>query len=89
MINSSHMLGAVYGLERMMGRDHTPVRRLFDIALERFLSKYPILFMLTTMSAGMHMHGLFIGDTRRVLGEAVKSSKEHNMDLLDKKKCLL
>ena len=26
MINKSHMVGAVYGMERMMGRDHTPVR---------------------------------------------------------------
>ena len=91
MINSSHMLGAVYGLERMMGRDHTPVRQLFDMALERFLSKYPIVFMLTTMSAGQHMHGLFIGDTRRVLEEAVSSSQEHNMDWLDApiKKCVV
>ena len=23
MINQSHMLGAFYGMERMMGRDHT------------------------------------------------------------------
>ena len=24
MINKSHMVGAVYGMERMMGKDHTP-----------------------------------------------------------------
>ena len=30
MINKSHMVGAVYGIERMMGKDHTPVRKIFD-----------------------------------------------------------
>ena len=33
MINRSHMLGALYGLERIMGRDHTPVRELYDYAV--------------------------------------------------------
>ena len=32
MINQSHMLGAFYGIERIMGRDHTPVRKVFDYA---------------------------------------------------------
>ena len=30
MINSSHMLGAFYGLERIMGRDFSPVRKVLD-----------------------------------------------------------
>ena len=30
MINKSHMIGAVCGMEKAMGRDHTPVRRIFD-----------------------------------------------------------
>mgnify|MGYP003303384878 CR=1 FL=1 len=34
MINSSHMLGAFYGMERIMGRDFSPVRKVFDYALE-------------------------------------------------------
>ena len=91
MINSSHMLGAVWGLERMMGRDHSPVRKLFDLALSRFLADYPVFFMLTVMSAGFHMHGLFIGDTRRVLEEAVKTSQQHNLDWLEKpvKRCVV
>ena len=29
MINKSHMVGAVYGMERMMGKDDTPVRKIF------------------------------------------------------------
>ncbi|MBP5657935.1 MAG: DUF2088 domain-containing protein, partial [Clostridia bacterium] len=30
MINASHSLGAFYGMERIMGRDHSPVRKVFD-----------------------------------------------------------
>ena len=41
MINKSHMLGAVYGMERMMGRVDTPVRRVFDYAEEHFLKEIP------------------------------------------------
>ena len=33
MINKSHMVGAVYGMERMMGKDHTPVRKVFDYGM--------------------------------------------------------
>ena len=43
MINQSHMLGAFYGMERMMGRDHTPVRKLFDYAAEHFLIDWKVL----------------------------------------------
>ena len=51
MINKSHMIGAVYGMERMMGRDHTPVRKLFDYGMEHFLNERPILFVLTVTTA--------------------------------------
>ncbi|HHY71386.1 MAG TPA: DUF2088 domain-containing protein, partial [Thermoanaerobacterales bacterium] len=37
MINSSHYLGAVYGLERLMGKDHSPVRKVYDYAENNFL----------------------------------------------------
>ena len=87
MINASHMVGAVYGMERMMGKDHTPVRKLFDYALEHFLNARPILFALTvtTAPAGeiIHTHGLFIGDTRRAFEEAVSLAQEKNIDFVD------
>ena len=36
MINKSHMVGAVYGMERMMGKDHTPVRKSLTTAWSTF-----------------------------------------------------
>ena len=51
MINSSHMIGAVYGKERMMGREQAPVRKIFDYGMEHFLKDRPILFVLTVCTA--------------------------------------
>jgi nickel-dependent lactate racemase len=36
-INKSHYIGAVYGMERMMGRSDTPVRKVFNYATDNFL----------------------------------------------------
>ena len=94
MINKSHMVGAVYGMERMMGKDHTPVRRIFDYGMEHFLKERPILFVLTVCTApggNIRTHGLFIGDTRRVLEAAIELAQEKNIDFVDTgiKKCVV
>ena len=94
MINKSHMVGAVYGMERMMGRDHTPVRKILDYALNTYLSERPIIFALTVTTApggNIRTHGLFIGDTRRVLEEAVALAQVKNMDYVPTgiKKCVV
>ena len=94
MINKSHIIGAVYGMERMMGRDHTPVRKLFDYAMEHYLANLPILWVLTVATApagGIRTHGLFIGEDRRCLTEAVKLAQEKNIDFVPQgvKKCVV
>lgn len=94
MINKSHMVGAVYGMERMMGKDHTPVRKLFDYGMEHFLKDRPILFVLTVCTApngNIHTHGLFIGDTRKALEAAIAQAQEKNIDFVDTgiKKCVV
>ena len=48
-INKSHFLGAVYGMERFMGRADSPVRRIFDYASENFASHLPIVYVLTVV----------------------------------------
>ena len=82
MINSSHMLGAFYGLERIMGRDFSPVRRVFDYAEEHFLKDIPILYLLTcTTNEGDKtlIHGLYVGRERSVFEQAVEHSQELNL----------
>ena len=94
MINKSHMIGAVCGMEQAMGRDHTPVRRLFDDAFERFVAHRPILWALTVNTAPggkIHSHGLFIGEGRNCLTEAVKLAQRKNIDYVERgiKKCVV
>ena len=94
MINKSHMIGAVYGMERMMGKDYTPVRKLFDYGLEHFLKERPILFVLTVTTAPggeILTHGIFIGEGRECLTEAVKLAQEKNIDFVPHglKKCVV
>lgn len=94
MINKSHMIGAVCGMEKAMGRDHTPVRRLFDYALERFMADRPILWVLTVNTAPggkIHSHGIFIGEGRNCLTEAVKLAQEKNIDYVERgiRKCVV
>ena len=94
MINKSHMVGAVYGMERMMGKDYTPVRKLFDYGMEHFLNGRPILFVLTVTTAPggkIRTHGLFIGEGRNCLTEAVKLAQEKNIDFVEHglKKCVV
>jgi len=94
MINKSHMVGAVYGMERMMGKDHTPVRKIFDYGMEHFLNQRPILFVLSVCTAPggqIRQHGLFIGEGRTPLEAAIALAQEKNIDFVDTgmKKCVV
>lgn len=94
MINSSHMLGAFYGMERIMGRDHTPVRDVFDYAETHFLADVPLSYILTVTTAPggeIATHGLFIGRARSYFEKAVALSQEKNLNLVGKpfQKCVV
>lgn len=89
MINKSHFLGACYGMERLMGINDTPVRKLFNYGAKTFLAELPILYVLTVMAKNqdtgcMDMKGLFVGDDDQTFDQAVKLSQQSNFDLLYK-----
>ena len=87
MINASHMLGAFYGLDRIMGRDATPVRKVFDYAETHFIQDLPLRYVLTVTTAvqgKVAIHGLFAGRSRSLFEAAVKLSQEKNLNFLDK-----
>ncbi|HHW70349.1 MAG TPA: DUF2088 domain-containing protein [Clostridiales bacterium] len=86
MINSTHMLGAVYGMERLMGKDHSPVRKVFDYAEEHFAKEIPLMYVLTVTTehqGEIAIHGLFIGRNRGVFEAAVALSQEKNLTFVD------
>ncbi len=86
-INKSHFLGAAYGMERMMGRADTPVRRVLDYASEHFAQHLPIVYAHTVVargaSGGLEVRGLFIGDDRECFDRAAELSLQVNFEMLD------
>lgn len=87
MINQSHMLGAFYGLEKIMGKDCSPVRKVFDYAEEHFIQDLPIMYVLTVTSlyrGNVGIDGLFVGRERRLFEKAVELSQKKNITFVDK-----
>jgi len=86
-INRSHYLGAVYGMERIMGRAENPVRNLLNYAADRFLRQLPIVYVLTvigrTADEGLAVRGLFIGDDAECFHQAAALSLKVNFEMLD------
>jgi nickel-dependent lactate racemase len=81
-IHKSHYLGAVYGMERIMGRANNPVRRVLNLAADRFLRGLPIVYVLTVI--GSDAGGLFLGDDIECFERAADLSLRLNLTLLDR-----
>ena len=91
IINKSHYLGAIYGLERLIGKDHSPVRKLYDYIEENMLKELPIDYILTVNKASISeetglsgLSGIFIGNNREVFNRAVSLSQKVNITYINK-----
>jgi nickel-dependent lactate racemase len=86
-INRSHFLGAVYGMERIMGRADNPVRRLLNYASSHFIQHLPVIYVLTVVSrkeeGRLAIRGLFIGDDYECFQKASQLSLKVNFLMLD------
>ena len=86
-INRSHYLGAVYGMERIMGRAVNPVRNVLNYATDHFLRSLPIVYVLTVVGrradGGLAVRGLFIGDDIACFNQAAALSLKVNFELLE------
>jgi len=86
-INRSHFLGAIYGLERIMGRADNPVRKVLNYASDHFAKDLPIVYVLTVVgrdeSGGLKTRGLFIGDDIECFNLAAELSLKVNFQMLD------
>ena len=87
-INRSHYLGAVYGMERIMGRAKNPVRKVLNYASDKFLKNIPIVYVHTVVSRNaegrLAVRGLFIGDDVECFHRAADLSLEVNFEMLDR-----
>ena len=95
-INKSHFVGAVYGMERIMGRAKTPVRDILEYARTHFIKDLPIVFIQTVLaknedSGRMELKGLFIGDDFECFRKAAELSLETNFIMVDHpiRKCIV
>jgi nickel-dependent lactate racemase len=86
-INRSHYLGAVYGMERIMGRAQNPVRSVLNYASDHFLKHLPIVYVLTVVGraedGGLAVRGLFIGDDVECFELAAALSLKVNFEIVD------
>src|ERR1700761_8211668 len=87
-INRSHYLGAVFGMERIMGRASNPVRQVLNYASDKFLKSIPIVYVQTVVGRNaqgrLAVRGLFIGDDVEGFHRAADLSLEVNFEMLDR-----
>ena len=86
-INKSHYLGAVYGMERIMGETNSPVRSVLNEGFDQYVRpKTNIQFILTVIgseNSELVMRGFFTGCDDELFAEACQVSRAANLDLLD------
>lgn len=85
-INKSHFVGAAYGMERMMGRADTPVRKILNYASAHFTRHLPIVYVHTVVGRGENgklvVRGLFVSDDASGFELAAELSLEVNFEML-------
>ncbi len=85
-INKSHFIGAAYGMERMMGREKTPVRDVFNYADKHFTAALPISYVLTVRAKDENdklvTRGMYMGDDDACFLRGARLCQQVNLDLL-------
>ncbi len=86
-INKTHFLGAVAGMEKVMGKTDSPVRRVLNEAENRYAKDLPLTYILTVRSTDenrkLHTRGFYMGEGDEGFKSACELSREVNLDLLD------
>ena len=86
-INKSHFIGAVYGMERIMGRAKSPVRDVMNYASTHFTNHLPIVYIQTVVSkdcnGNLQIRGLYAGDDFECFQLAAELSLEVNFQMVE------
>ena len=89
-INLSHFIGAVHGMEKLMGRGHNPLRSILNYASDHFLKEnFDLWYILTVMGTNeftgkVEMRGLYIGNDIECYNAACELSLQVNFNMLEK-----
>lgn len=85
-INKSHFIGAVHGIENILGTVDNPVRAILNKASEITKTRLPLLYILTVVSpdsAGvLKIRGFYIGDDTECFRQAASLSAKVNFTTL-------
>lgn len=83
MINKSHMLSAICGMEKALGVADSPARKVFDYAQQHFLDgKLPLVYIQTVTTLKdeeICLNGLYTGPSRKPFELAVELSGKLNI----------
>ena len=83
MINKSHMLSAICGMEQALGVRDCPARVLYDYAQQHFIDgKLPVVFLQTVTTREndvTSLNGLYIGESRVPFEKACELAQELNI----------
>jgi nickel-dependent lactate racemase len=87
-INKSHFIGAVHGIERILGKADNPVRSLLNYAASKFMTHLPVVYVHTVIGwnedSKLVVRGLFIGDDEEVFKLAADLSLKVNFNVVEK-----
>ena len=87
-INESHYIGAVYGIERILGRADNPLRKILNYAQDHFCQHLPLLYVLTVVGYNeereLVVRGLYIGDDAECFERASELSLAVNFEMVPK-----
>jgi nickel-dependent lactate racemase len=88
-INKSHFIGAVTGIEKILGTTENPVRMVLNKASDTVSGILPIVYILTVIgpdkNSALKMKGLFIGDDIECFNLAAGLAREVNFVTLEKR----
>ena len=83
MINKSHMLSAICGMEKALGVTDSPARKVYDYAQQHFIDgKLPLVYLQTVTTREnetLKLHGLYIGDSRKPFELAAELAQKLNI----------
>lgn len=89
MINKSHMLSAICGMEKALGVTDSPARKLYDYAQQHFVDgKIPMVYLLTVTTSEneeVSLRGLYIGESRKPFEKAAELSQKLNIVHVEKR----
>lgn len=83
MINKSHMLSAICGMEKALGVVDSPARKVYDYAQQHFIDgKLPLVYLQTVTTRREDttiLHGLYIGQSRKPFELAAELAQKLNI----------